>query len=718
MKKKNLLLASCLLLLVGGIMFTSCKEDIDDSAYATKEDPTISDMLNEREDLSLITAIFNRVKLSRAENASSLISVLSARGNYTVFVPLNSAVEAYCQRLTGSTDITQLTDEQAELIAYSCVIDNENSTAYETAEFPNDGSTFPRPNLGDRLLNCEEREGTYVINYTAELVNGDYNHKALNGYMHVVSDVISPSVESVASLIDEADNLRIFSRLISVTGMESRISDDRDMDYENDATRPDERYWSSVAFGNGRGNNWEIPSKRILGITAFVETDEVFQNEWGISAPVLDENRNITNWDEIQSQLLAKAQAAYPECTSSDPTSMDNALNRFVAYHFLKGRIAYNRFVHHFNEHNYKYGSNALNPQSANYTVDTWDYFTTIALGVNSETGEDVRGLIKVLQVPDGDHDIYLNRISKYNNAIQDDYKEVSTMPYQPGINVRINALNGEFENNGANGFYYPIDGILVYDAATREALGSERIRVDITTILPEIISNNYRGMRYQAFQHGYFDNIIRETDATEIYYLQCGWVGVGYWHDFQGDEFLFSGVFDFILRLPPVPKTGQYEIRMGCANNTLRGMAQLYVGDSPDNCLPVGLPFDLRQNSGYSSSTRTSTNPDIPYIDDADLDWDEEQILENDKDLRLHGYMKAPNYFWDSLYRGQCRSQGGEDLPCLRKIVTTMNLDANRTYYMRFKSALKKTDSQFFVDYFEFVPKSVYDGVIPEDVW
>ncbi len=719
MKKKNLLLASSLLFLLGGILLSSCKEDIDDSAYAIKEDPTIADMLQEREDLSAITAIFQRVPLSKAENASSLFSVLSARGNYTVFIPQNEAVEAYCLRITGSTDIAQLTDEQAELIAYSCIIDNENSTAYETAEFPTDGSTFPKPNLGERLLTCEENEdGNYVINYTAELVTGDYNHKALNGYMHVVSDVISPSVENVASLIAAADNMHIFSRLITETAMESRISADRDLDYENDATRPEERYWSSVAFGNGKGNNWEIPTKRILGITAFVETDEVFQNEWGISAPELDSDGNITNWSEIQSQLQAKAQAAYPECTASDITSTDNALNRFLAYHFLNGRIAFNRFVHHFNEHNYKYGSNALNPQSANYTVNTWDYFTTIALGTNEETGEDIRGLIKVVQVPDGDHDIYLNRISKYNNKLQDDYKEISTLPYQPGINVRINALNGTNENNGSNGFYYPLDGILVYNAATREALASERMRIDITTIVPELISNNYRGMRYQAFEHGYFDNIIRETDATEIYYLQCGWTGVGYWHDYQGDEFLFSGVFDFILRLPPVPKTGQYELRMGCANNTLRGMAQLYVGDSPDNCLPVGLPFDLRQNSGYSSTTRTSSNPDIPYIADEDLDWDEDQILENDKDMRLHGYMKAPNYFWDSLYQGQCRSQGGESLPCLRKIVTTMNMDANKTYYMRFKSALKATDTQFFVDYFEFVPKSVYDGVEAEDVW
>ncbi|MBP3228442.1 MAG: fasciclin domain-containing protein [Bacteroidaceae bacterium] len=719
MKKKSFLLVSCLLLMVCGSVFTSCKEDIDDSAYAIKDDPTIADILDSRADLSYIKAIFERVRLGNASNASSIYAALSARGNYTVFAPGNDAVAAYCQSTIGTTDITQLSYELAQLLAYSCVIDNEDASAYESAEFPTDGSTFLKSNLYDRLLTCEEQEaGPYIINGTSELVPGDFDHEATNGYLHVIATVIAPSSKSVAELIADADNLHIMANLITVTGMASRISEDRDIDYENNADRPEERYWSSVAYSSGN-YNWPIPTKRYLGCTGFVETDDVFQSEWGIEAPQLDADGNVTNWAAIQAQLLAKAQAAYPECTDADPTSYNNALNRFVAYHFIKGRIAFNRFVHHFNEHNYQYGSDPLNPQTQNYTVDCWDYFTTIPLSVKmvDNKAEEERALIKVLQVPDGDHEIYLNRISKYNNGLRDDYKEVSTRAYQPGINIKVNALNGVNDNNAANGFYYPIDGILVYDQATREALTSERIRVDLTTILPELISNNYRGQKYEAFEHGYFENITNETENTEMYYLNCGWISTG-WHDYEGDEMLFSGVFDFVLRLPPVPVTDQYEIRMGCANNELRGMAQLYFGDSPDRCVPVGLPFDLRQKANYDSNLRQSANPDIPFIKDEHLDWDEDRILENDKDMRVHGYMKAPNYFWDIPRTSQARHQGGDGSPCLRKIVTTQVLEAGKSYYIRFKSSLKKTNSQFFVDYFEFVPKAVYDGVQAEDVW
>ena len=720
MKKNYLSIVITLLLMISltSSMFTSCKEDIDDSAFAIKTNPTIADMLDEREDLSYIKSIFERVRLSNASNASSIYAALSARGHYTVFAPTNDAIAAYCQNTAGVSTPDELPYEIAQMIAYSCVIDNEDAKAYETAEFPTDGSTFMKSNLYDRLLSCEENEdGTYIINGTSTLVKRDYDHEAINGFMHIISTAIAPSSKSVTELIADAENMHIMSQLIDITGMAERISADRDLDYENDPNRPEARYWTSVAYRSGN-NNWVIPSKRYLGFTAFIETDDVFNKEWGIDYPELDANGNVTNWATIQAQLYAKAKEAYPEATSEDFTCMDNALNRFVAYHFLTGRMAYNRFVHHYNEHNYKFGTDALNPQTSQLTVDCWDYYTTIPLYKNAATGEDVRGLIKILQVPDGHHDIYLNRISKYNNGLRADYKEISTLPYQPGINVRISALNGANDNNAANGFYYPIDGILVYNKATREALGSERMRIDLTTMLPEIISNNFRGLTYQGFERGYFDNIINETENTEIYYLQCGWNGVGYWHDYQGDEFLFSGVYDFILRLPPMPIDGQYEIRMGAANNTLRGMVQIYFGDSPDNCVPVGLPFDLRQHAGYNSSTKTSSNPNIPFILDEDLDWDEDLILENDKDLRIHGYMKAPNYFWDAQYRSQCRHQGGEALPALRKILTTQTLEANKTYYLRFKSTLKKTDSQFFVDYFEFVPKSVYDGVEAEDVW
>ena len=54
----------------------------------------------------------------------------------------------------------------------------------------------------------------------------------------------------------------------------------------------------------------------------------------------------------------------------------------------------------------------------------------------------------------------------------------------------------------------------------------------------------------------------------------------------------------------------------------------------------------------------------------------------------------------------------------CLRRIIFTGQLEAGKTYYIRFKSVLETTSAEFFFDYLEFVPKSVYNGDVAEDKW
>ena len=723
----------CALVLLSASVFTACKETIDESAYATKTEDTMADFLDKEENgVTLIKQILERVRLGNSESASTIYSVLTARGHYTLFAPTDEAVKAYCQQLVGSDDPADLSYEQARLVAYSCVIDNGTNNAYETVDFPQVGS-FLVPNLYDRLLACQldNVNDVYIINGSSKVIKGD--NEVSNGYVHIVDKVIAPSAENVAELIQVAGNTRIMGKLLSITGIDQILAEDRDVAYENNENLPQKRYWSSVAFASGN-NNWDIPQKRYLGFTGFVETDDVFENEWGIT-PTYDATGNITNWDEVQGQLQTKAAAVYTDATSTDPTSKDNALYRFVAYHFLKGKMAYNQFVHHCTEHTYKYGTDILKPQDITYPVDVWDYYCTLEMGSDGR-----RGLIKVLQAADktknGDasdaHRIILNRVTKYEAPINvtnngtylelDDKRNRWTLGV--GGDIRINELNvdatsGEtYENNASNGYYYTIEHILTYDATIRHLMANERIRYDVTTMMPELISNNFRGNKYQAFMNGYFENCLHETEGTEIYYLQCGHVGVGYWHDYQGDEFLFSGVFDFVLRLPPVPEDGQYEIRMGAALNSLRGMCQIYFGEDPDNTLPVGLPFDMRQSTQYVSGVGAK-NPEIPFILDSDLNYDETLIQENDKNLRIHGYMKAPAYFWDTTFKGQVREQGADALPALRRIITVVpHMEANKQYYLRFKSALEQTNTQFFVDYFEIVNNSVYNGAVAEDIW
>lgn len=691
---------------VGMLTLTGCKETIDSSNFAIADEPTVFDYLSDDSRFSDIVSVFERVNLVEVPNgsnytSSSIANTLQTRGNYTCFIPTNEAVEAYVSTLTGgtSTDVTQLTEEQATNLAKNCIIDNGDNSAYESPDFPTDGS-FTISNMNDRVLTCEEvstdetgaplTESYYLINGEARVTESDID--VSNGIIHVVDHVIAPSSDNVADMIKAADNMHLFSQLLTLTGWDVKMTNYRDEEYE--ASEKEEQM-NLAGVGD-----ITVQQRRNYGYTAFVETDDIYEQEWGVKVQYNEATGAIDNWAEIEPLIVQKVTAVYGEQDADDYTSENNALNRFVAYHLLEGGIRPGGFVHHLNEYNYRYGSDIKNP-STNYTVDVWDYYTTIG---------SHRGLMKILQsVAESDYPYYINRVCKYDN---NRYQQESVV----NRGVKLSLTNGNNDNNALNGFYYPIDAILMYDDEVRTDLSNERIRIDLTTMLPELASNNIRAGAYRAFPTGYFSNITNESSGTKIFYLNIAYnpKGMYNWKDVQGDEFIFSGVYDFVLKLPPVPADGLYEIRMGLSNNELRGMAQIYFGDNPNNLLPAGLPVDMRQKF------KSGQNPSIPWV--ADSETDEVINRENDKNLRNQGYMKGPKYYMMTDGLGPegetIREAQSVDEPALRRIITTENLRADKTYYLRFKSALDSRDAQFFVDYFELVNSSVYNGAEPEDVW
>lgn len=687
----------CACLLLSLVAVSSCKENISAEDYAIATEQTITEYLEDNPDrFSEIYAIFNRVKLGSSANASSIASVLTARGNYTVFAPNNEAVAYYLDSL-GYSSISELTDDEAQLIAYSCIIDCGEDDAYETADFPATG-TFTETNISNRRLTCVENTNDTTTYYTIASAGNtvETDIELSNGIIHEVDGVITPSSDNVYELMTAAENLKVICHLMDITSWaDSMATDLYDEKYEEEGYSGT---YTTSAVGSG---TIYYPDYRQIGYTAFVEPDSIFETQWGISL-VKDEEGNVTNWTDVEKIIKDKCEAVFGTTDSDDYTSPDNAVNRFVAYHLLYGMMAYDRFVLHCNEYDYSYGSDATEPQTVNCPVNIWDYYTTLG---------QYPGLMKITQVGDEgfendlDHNIYINRISVYNDSRSGDYRETGV----EDAGLKVSPSNGIYNNEALNGYYFPIDGILMYDDDTRSALGGERIRIDITTMLPEIASNNCRGTGYYIFPEGYFDNLTNQSSSTEILYLHHAYSSDGSsWRDYQGDEIMGSGQYDFILKLPPVPQSGTYELRMGASHNSLRGMVQLYFGSTKTTLSPVGLPYDMRQTVGTVA---------VPWEDDTD---DDTENAENDKNMRNQGYMKAPKYFHitsSSASATSVRDVGGSSA-AIRRIITTANLDAGTTYYLRFKSVLNSTTTQLFLDYFEFVPTSVYNGVEEEDIW
>lgn len=724
MKKKTYKLLSlanfacwCMFFGIVAFSFSACTENISDEAYAVADDVTMTQYIQENPDLSDIRQIFERVKLGSTSNASTLSSVLSARGNYTVFAPNNEAVRHYVDSVTNheSTDFNALSEEQIEHIALNCIIDNGSASAYELADFDASGAAFGTSTLGNRRLSSMQDEAQdYYIDGTSKVVQS--NIEVSNGVLHIVDRVIYPSTATVADLIKAADNMRIMGKLLELTAWDDSLGLNTEEEEAYINANINNAGTTRTMPGTAVTDPFDYQDRRAIKYTAFVETDEVFQTDWGVSRPIYDEaTGEITNWAEIEEQIVKKCrQLMQLENESSDYKDMNNSLNQFVAYHLLDGGMPLENSIHHFNEYRYSFGADGQNPQTTTLTVDVWDYYVTKGYP---------RGLLKITQVANkglGPYDFYLNRVTKYDDGINGNYDEVSTRLNEAGangINIKVNSTNGSNTNFAVNGYYYPIEHILINNpgpTGTQEILGSERIRFDITTILPEFASNDIRGKLKPYFPLDFFRDLVPNNEQTEFWYLQNQVVGSkGAWKDYQGDEILVTGRYDFTLKLPPVPSSGTYEIRMGVSNNNVRGMVQVYLAeDRPSNTTPLGLPIDMRETA--------SMIPGTPWVDDAGLS--DEQIRENDRNLRNQGYMKGPKYICKTtMPTTSIRNADGNnagDGPALRRILTTHYMERGKNYYLCFKNAMESSSTQLYIDYFEFVPTTVVNSPTPEDIW
>ena len=94
MRRKSLLSA----LVLGLVILVGCKEEIDTSSRYVFKEETIASYLEKHEQYSEYFDLLGRVKVS-SRSETTLRQLLSARGNYTCFVPTNDAIQAYLQDL-------------------------------------------------------------------------------------------------------------------------------------------------------------------------------------------------------------------------------------------------------------------------------------------------------------------------------------------------------------------------------------------------------------------------------------------------------------------------------------------------------------------------------------------------------------------------------------------------------------------------------------------
>lgn len=506
---------------------------------------------------------------------------------------------------------------------------------------------------------------------------------------------------SVAKLLKQAPNMRIWAKLLDATGWGAKMKPDAKAEKAFA-----EKYKAHAGtYPNNTVSSTPFQAYRRQGFTLFAETDEVFNKEWGVPMPVYDEaTQSITNWEAIKQVLNEQCGKIYSNLKPGDLTDKENAVNIFVATHLLNSnmQLANNSAVRHATEYGYTTGEN-INEPSTNYTVNVWDYYRT-AWPQESK-------LLKITQTPDGQ--FYLNRFSKYDNGLTGTYVETGTL--QEGILAHAcNEVDNSVYNNVAlDGSYHPIDNILSFNSDYASAMKSERVRMDFTTLLPEIASNNLRG-KDAYFPTDYFSTLTNVSPDTEIQllYASKGWV------DYQGDELLVTGNYDFTLEVPAMPNDGSYELRMGYSVNEVRAKSLLtfICEDEAGNQGTWGEPLVLDQSEPVMANDGIAQK-------DADLNYDETLCAENDYALYKLGYMKAPAYFHkvgDSTSPARAelgRSYNGGNM---RRVLITSNMSPRKRYYIRFQSLDNSGLAQLHLDFIEFVPRLVDVAGEPyrEDVW
>lgn len=715
------------------ILLAGCKEEIDTSARYVFLQKTISQYLAEKDYYSEYVRLLGETHVS-AYTETTLKQLLSARGHYTVFAPTNDAIQLYLDSLCRKGIISEpswdgFPDENSldsikKVIVFNSILDSgDQQEAFDITDFPAHEHEFGLANMNNRKLRVYYGQtdlDSISIEGVATISKENRGILLSNGYVHQVEAVVAPSDGRLSDFMRQwskkpGSGYHVMSKLILACGLEDTLNAYRDEEWER---LYQTHQVKDLPSHTSVGQVGTIPEHRYFGFTLFAETDHFWEETLGKAV------EDITVAD-VCTYLQDSRLFDYVPGTlyNEDYRNEMNVLNQFVTYHILPQRIGRDKLVIHYNETGYSYSS------SKTFSIPIMDYYQTMGLPRMIKTYESLES-----------NGIYLNRFPILRNGRGqfgptkqniNDYHEsgmfmrlkgASTTPNEnEGIRILTNTEAGTDASSIANAVVYPIEQLLVCTENVCNTMSSQRIRFDACCTMPEMMNNDIRQTRaYYTYgapnvraiptNYPYLEGVeIRE--GTKFYYLQAYMSG---YHNLQGDEFNIIGQYDFTMKLPPVPRAGQYEVRFGVATGSyVRSMAQVYFGAERNKMTVTGIPMDLRLG-GLEMRQPSGTSPsNVGWEADTD---DEEYNDRVTKTMRTKGFMKAP-YAW-------CNANGsGSPVRTFhymsRRIIISTYLQPYQNYYIRFQSVLEGETKEFFMDYFEYVPKEVYDNPEEaEDIW
>ena len=720
---RSLLTIFSLLALLLPLTF-SCSDEPEAEYFYTFKGEMMSDYLKNRSQYSQFTKCVER---------AHLMDLLSTYGHYTCLLPSDDAMSAYLQK-KGLTSVDQLSDADCDTIARTHLLAN----MYSTIEMTQD--RLQTANFLGRYISTKvdtvsvEHRGEIMLEGIAYISNTLKDDSVENGIVQPISAVIEKSTSNIASLLRDDKNLSIFYEALVATGVEDEIQLVVDPTYDR----------KNYTYYDYQSHVWPerawAPDTKKYGYTVFAEPDDVLKKEF--------EDRGISTANGYLRALYDLAcqeyDAVYPGDVSNSGhdfanlKSDVNPLKRFMRYHIL------NRYVAGADDLTAMEMKAADGKEGFGFEtslVNPTDWYVTLLPHTMMKVERMTRRNINKTKSPlregnavKGDH--YLNR--RYETL-----KDGTEYQYE-GAHV-IN-VTGQYEDgkdkvsDALNGHYFYVDQIVSFNSTVQNIIQNVRIRMDFSAIFPEVMTNDMRlkgdpysdDTRKRAdgsnenfrdesstpkngrnfyFPDGYLDGVTFSSNC----YLVMRRPHINFW-SWQGDEWNMFGDYDITFRIPPVPVSGDYQLRLGfCALET-RGVMQVYFDG-----IAQGIPLDMTKtlNSDYYLGSRFDGDESANAYDKrSDEDKaDEQKVLKN---LGAYRAPRSTYHFNSSGTKYYFVGTNG----VYRRILCQTYIDKDTDHYLRFRVASngkQGNNNEFMLDYLEIVPKSVYsvdgDGEMEDDL-
>ncbi|NPD91064.1 fasciclin domain-containing protein [Xylanibacter muris] len=669
----------CAMCALAGVMTVGCSDEPDKENFYTFTGEMMSDYLRNRPEYSDFAYIVDQ---------AGMTDLLSAYGHYTCFLPSNTVVDNYLQK-KGLSSVEELTVGQCDTIARTHLVNN----MYATIDM-NDG-TLNTANMNKRYIQIthttDENDNSVVqLNRMSKIIFELKDDSVENGIVQPIDVLLENSNSSISDVLKSNDRIGIFYEGLTATGLRDTLIKTRDESYDGskyDTYSYTSDFWREIAVA---------PEEKKYGFTVFVEPDELYKRkfeEYGISTAEGNVKALYDLACKIYDPVFA-GDADYQAAYGFDKlTERYNPLNMFIAYHILTRDVI---------------GWNKLTP------IELHSGIVDGAIGIK----------IDKMNPNDWYETLMPHTMMKLEQATVREYLGDSERG-QRYINRRIDdkfVIKGSkvfptveevYLQDAPNGRYFYIDDIIAFSKDTQEKVMNDRIRMDFSTIFPEVMTMNmrlngdptkddesskadqtYKNGKNYWFPKGYLDNVTMKGNGVLVY-RRPHW---NFW-SYEGDEFNLFGDYDFTFRLPPVPYEGDYQIRLGfCALDT-RGVAQIYFDGKPQ-----GIPVDMRKRLNDESILGNQ------FGTKKWADMTDEEKAEDQKMLKNLGYYRGAYGGYHSS--GSTINEFVDNERTYRLVLCTVHINPKQDHFIRVRctsSSKLGNNNEFMMDYLEIVPKSVY---------